>query len=50
MPQKRFEIAQGAILGPEGVLVEKALQLDQTSHWLARRSQAKPAQTLALEA
>ena len=48
--QQRFELAQGAILGPEGMLVEKAMQLDQASSWLARQSQAKPVQTLALEA
>jgi hypothetical protein len=38
MPQERLEIAQGAIRGPEGVLVEKALQLDQASRWPAGRS------------
>ena len=38
MPQKRFEIAQGAILGPEGVLVEKTLQLDSASRLPACRT------------
>ena len=38
VPQKCFEIAQGAILGPEGVLVEKTLQLDSASRLPACRT------------